>query len=60
MAIVGEPCNIDTHASIFALFLTVLCPRVCVPNIWVTRTRMGKLLDKCPFMIKYSRLVQVL
>ena len=27
IAIVGEPCNIDAHAKIPALFITMLCPR---------------------------------
>jgi len=27
MAIVGEPCNVDAHAKIPALFITMLCPR---------------------------------
>ena len=26
MAIVGEPCNVDAHAKIPALFITILCP----------------------------------
>ena len=26
MAIVGEPCNIDAHANILALLMTLLCP----------------------------------
>ena len=30
MAIVGEPCNVDAHAIIPALFMTMLCPRLCV------------------------------
>ena len=29
MAIVGEPCNVDAHAKIPALVITMLCPR-CV------------------------------
>ena len=29
-AIVGEPCNVDAHAKIPALFRTTLCPRLCV------------------------------
>ena len=27
MAVVREPCNIDAHAKIPALFITMLCPR---------------------------------
>ena len=30
MAIVGEPCNADTHAKIPALFISMLCLRLCV------------------------------
>ena len=30
MAKVGEPCNVDAHAKIPALFRTRLCPRLCV------------------------------
>ena len=30
LAIVGEPCNVDTHANMTALFKTMLCPRLCV------------------------------
>ena len=30
MAIVGEPCNADAHAKITALFMSMLCPRLCV------------------------------
>ena len=30
MAIVGEPCNVDAYANIPALFLTMLCQRLCV------------------------------
>ena len=26
MAIVGEPCNVNAHAKIPALFITILCP----------------------------------
>ena len=26
MAIVGKPCNVDAHAKIPALFITMLCP----------------------------------
>ena len=29
MAIVGEPCNVEAHANIPALFITMLCPRLC-------------------------------
>ena len=46
MAIVGEPCNVDTHANIHDLFMTMLCPQLCVLNTctvtvqlscWLTR-----------------------
>ena len=30
MAIVGEPCNADAHAKIPALFMSMLCPPLCV------------------------------
>ena len=30
MAKVGEPCNVDAHANILALFMTMLCPWLCV------------------------------
>ena len=30
MAIVGEPCNAAAHAKIPALFMSILCPRLCV------------------------------
>ena len=29
MAIVREPCNIDAHANILALFMTMPCPAMC-------------------------------
>ena len=28
MAIVGEPCDTDSHAKIPALFMSMLCPRL--------------------------------
>ena len=37
MAIVGEPCNVDTRANILALFMTLLCPRLCV-DMYYTNT----------------------
>ena len=30
MAIPGESCNVDANAKIPALFMTMLCPRLCV------------------------------
>ena len=30
MAIVGEPCNVDAHANNPGLFMTMLCPQLCV------------------------------
>ena len=30
MAIVGEPCNGNAHAKIPYLFMTMVCPRLCV------------------------------
>ena len=30
MAIVGEQCNVDAHANNPGLFMTMLCPRLCV------------------------------
>ena len=30
MALVGEPCNVNSHANIPALFKTMLCPWLCV------------------------------
>ena len=34
MAIVREPCNIDAHANIPVLFMTMLCPRLYVPHVY--------------------------
>ena len=33
MFIFGEPCNVDAHAKIPALFMTILCPRLCVSTV---------------------------
>ena len=30
MAVVREPCNIDAHAKIPDIFMTMVCPRLCV------------------------------
>jgi len=30
MAIVGEPCNVEAYADNPGLFMTMLCPRLCV------------------------------
>ena len=34
MAIVGEPCNVDVHAKILALFITMLC--LCCAHVVCT------------------------
>ena len=33
MAIVREPCNVDTHVKILALLKTMLCTQLCVRGI---------------------------
>jgi len=35
MAIVREPRNVDAHANISDLFMTMLCPRLCVLTVTV-------------------------
>ena len=43
MAIVEEPCNVDAHTNIPALFLTMLCLWLCVQCTHVlTLTRQGR------------------
>ena len=45
MAIVREPCNIDTYANIPDLFMTMVCPAVCTHVLYVLIVTVQLLVD---------------
>ena len=50
MTIVGEPCNVDAHANFSALFMTNVCPRLCV-HMYCAHCTYRCLVDRSQHLI---------